>query len=134
MTEEKHLNKYNQALNVHHIDPYRKSKDHTLENLVTLCKSCHIKIENTSREEILETGGQSFVASEIIEVKHLKNFEGEKRYNFEVEDDHSYVAKGIVTHNCECTQLPWSDMYEELGTFGSSDVYEEQMRENENTV
>lgn len=31
--------------NVHHIIPYRETKDNSLSNLVTLCPSCHMKIE-----------------------------------------------------------------------------------------
>lgn len=31
--------------NVHHITPYRLTKDNSLSNLVTLCPSCHMKIE-----------------------------------------------------------------------------------------
>ena len=33
-------------LQVHHVNPYRYSKDHSLGNLVTLCRKCH------SREEL----------------------------------------------------------------------------------
>jgi 5-methylcytosine-specific restriction endonuclease McrA len=32
-------------LNVHHKIPYRYSKSHALENLITLCRSCHSKEE-----------------------------------------------------------------------------------------
>lgn len=31
---------------VHHIKPYRESKDNSLSNLITLCRPCHLKIEN----------------------------------------------------------------------------------------
>ena len=30
-------------------------------------------------------------------------------YNLSVEEDESYVAKGIVVHNCRCIFLPWSE-------------------------
>lgn len=105
MTEEEHINKYGLSLDVHHINPYRQSKDNTLENLITLCKKCHRKIEHTEKRAILETGGQRFIDIPIIGIKHIDKFQGEKRYNLEVENDHSYIAKGIVTHNCECTIL-----------------------------
>jgi len=31
---------------VHHIDPYKDSKNNRLSNLVTLCRSCHIDVHN----------------------------------------------------------------------------------------
>ncbi len=34
---------------VHHIVPYRKSKNNSLENLITLCPSCHGTQENEFR-------------------------------------------------------------------------------------
>jgi 5-methylcytosine-specific restriction endonuclease McrA len=33
-------------LDVHHIIPFKKSKDDSLNNLITLCSSCHRKQEN----------------------------------------------------------------------------------------
>jgi len=33
------------SIEVHHIIPWRITKDDSLDNLVTLCKSCHLKIE-----------------------------------------------------------------------------------------
>lgn len=36
------------SLCVHHITPYRESKDNSPSNLVTLCKKCHIKIDRRS--------------------------------------------------------------------------------------
>jgi hypothetical protein len=34
-------------LEAHHIIPFRIVKCHSLDNLVTLCKKCHMRIENT---------------------------------------------------------------------------------------
>ena len=36
-------------LGVHHIIPYRKTKDNYLNNLITLCPRCHTKMENEFR-------------------------------------------------------------------------------------
>lgn len=36
-------------VHVHHIIPYRKSKDNSLTNLITLCPSCHGTQENEFR-------------------------------------------------------------------------------------
>lgn len=33
------------ALNVHHLVPYEKTQDNSLENLITLCQPCHMKRE-----------------------------------------------------------------------------------------
>jgi hypothetical protein len=35
-----------QDLDVHHIVPYRDTQDNRLENLVTLCKPCHMQVEH----------------------------------------------------------------------------------------
>ena len=32
-------------LDVHHIKPYRISNDNSIDNLITLCRSCHSRIE-----------------------------------------------------------------------------------------
>jgi len=36
----------NEKLHIHHIIPYRISKDNSIGNLITLCNSCHKKIEH----------------------------------------------------------------------------------------
>jgi len=38
------------ALDVHHIIPYRISKDNSLPNLVSLCRSCHKKADGQFRQ------------------------------------------------------------------------------------
>lgn len=102
MTEKEHIEKFDQPLQVHHINPYRYSKNNDFENLITICCVCHKRIEGTSNKKILENGGVEFMAIPILEIKKLKNFSGEKLYNFSVKDDESYIAEGIVTHNCRC--------------------------------
>jgi 5-methylcytosine-specific restriction endonuclease McrA len=44
--QEKIDSKRNRGLSVHHKNPYEESFDSTLENLVTLCQSCHMKREH----------------------------------------------------------------------------------------
>lgn len=39
-----------ECLQVHHITPYRETKDNNLDNLVTLCASCHMKVEHRNGE------------------------------------------------------------------------------------
>jgi 5-methylcytosine-specific restriction endonuclease McrA len=45
-------------LTVHHKDPWRKSKNDSLDNLVTLCSRCHYEVEHVTPTQ--EYGGLSF--------------------------------------------------------------------------
>lgn len=101
-SESDHEKKYGQPLQVHHVNPYRYSKDNDADNLVTLCCVCHRKLEGTDEKPVLDSGGVEFMSVPVMDVVLEHNFEGEKLYNFAVEDDESYVAEGIVTHNCRC--------------------------------
>lgn len=38
---------YGHGLHVHHIVPYRETQDNSLDNLLTVCSSCHKRIEPT---------------------------------------------------------------------------------------
>lgn len=98
---------YGFGLDVHHITPYRYTKDHDPENLMTVCRTCHMWIEDINDVEYLETGGAQFTPFPIeVEKEHRKidPEKGKRRlptvYNIEVEDDHSYVARGFVVQNC----------------------------------
>jgi very-short-patch-repair endonuclease len=42
----------------------------------------------------------------VIETRHTKTRRNTQLYNFSVEDDESYVARGFVVHNCRCTVRP----------------------------
>lgn len=106
ITEEEHNSIYGQPLQVHHKNPYRYSQDNSLDNLMTVCCACHRKIENTSNQEILQSGGAIFISIPIMNIQHINSFKGERLYNFSVEEDESYVAKGLVTHNCKCSITP----------------------------
>lgn len=44
LTEKEALER-GHGLNVHHVDPYAESQDNSLDNLITLCQSCHLKLE-----------------------------------------------------------------------------------------
>lgn len=50
--------------------------------------------KNTSR--VLETNDGFWSQIQLLEITPIE----ETVYNFEVEDDHTYIANGIVTHNC----------------------------------
>lgn len=49
MSNDEHIRKYKKGLHVHHVKPYRNSKDNSISNLVTLCIGCHLKEEVKSR-------------------------------------------------------------------------------------
>ncbi|QSW99791.1 HNH endonuclease [Haloterrigena alkaliphila] len=60
MTQKEHRAEYETGLHVHHIEPYRKFDDdekaHKLDNLVTVCESCHKDLEplsNAEQQEII---------------------------------------------------------------------------------
>ena len=43
------------------------------------------------------------------QINNIKKWETQKSrtlYNLSVEDDESYIAKGVVVHNCRCVALP----------------------------
>ncbi|MFA5381803.1 MAG: phage portal protein [Candidatus Micrarchaeia archaeon] len=46
------------------------------------------------------------VAVEITEVKIWGLKKSRRLYNFAVEEDESYIAKGFVSHNCRCVGIP----------------------------
>ena len=138
LTQEEHFKKYGYDLHIHHISPYRQNKDSAVSNLVTLCASCHKKIEGTDNKDVLNSGGALFIRVPIVRVEYLKGFKGEKRYNFEVEEDHSYVAKGIVVHNCVCTKRavlkPWEELEggdSQPETEAAYQPYDEWLSDNE---
>jgi len=41
--------KFNCPLHIHHKTPFLQSFDNSLKNLITLCKSCHLSVENKIR-------------------------------------------------------------------------------------
>jgi len=49
----------------------------------------------------------------VVEVEHISLGKGKRTWDFAVEDDESYVAKGVVSHNCRCTMVPFRKTIEE---------------------
>lgn len=45
------------ALDVHHINPYRYSGDNRLENLICLCRSCHMRAIDRGRRGAAKFAG-----------------------------------------------------------------------------
>lgn len=54
-------------------------------------------------------GEYDLVPYKIDSVKNWTLSRSMPMYNLSVEEDESYVAKGIVVHNCRCIFLPWSE-------------------------
>jgi len=59
MSDSDHIDTYGCELHVHHITPWDEFEDHeernSLSNLVTLCASCHVKIENLPVKPVIHT-------------------------------------------------------------------------------
>lgn len=52
LTNKDHNKKYKKGLHVHHIKPYKKYKDSSIKNLITLCVQCHLKEEAKLKNKI----------------------------------------------------------------------------------
>ena len=96
--------KYSINCSAHHID-YDKTNS-VEKNLISLCKSCHMKTgyrREFWKEFLTNIISEKYVSvhngSRIIEIKK-ECYEGIV-YNLEIEDDNSYVGKGIIYHNCD---------------------------------
>lgn len=49
----------------------------------------------------------NFVEVKIHQVEHWGiNYRAKRLYNLSIEEDESYLAKGLVVHNCRCTLVP----------------------------
>ena len=70
--------------------------------------------EELSRVLCNHTGQYLTVAWEIEKVEHYKAKRNTTTYNFSVEEDESYMAKGVVVHNCRCIALPYNSRIAKL--------------------
>lgn len=61
----------NKMLDVHHIIPYRKSKDNSLDNLITFCRRCHIIHERGYSTLVIE--GDDIIINHVPK-KVIKEF------------------------------------------------------------
>ena len=51
LTNKESLNKFSTPLQVHHIIPYSETQDNSLDNLISLCPSCHMQRERRNQSE-----------------------------------------------------------------------------------
>ena len=74
----------------------------------TKINQCLDEIEHElSRVLCNHLGEYDLVAWPVIRVKKWTLNKVRLLYNLSVEDDESYVAKGVVVHNCRCIALPY---------------------------
>jgi very-short-patch-repair endonuclease len=59
------------------------------------------------------TGDYGLIAQNIISIKKWKAKHNVNLYNLTVDEDESYIAKGVVVHNCRCICLPVSKQLKE---------------------
>jgi len=95
-TQEEHRKLWNRALDVHHMDFNKQNTDR--DNLVPLCKPCHAWV--TANELRLDDLDRRVLNGTKI-CKIAREWYKGSVYNLEVEEDNSYVGKGIIYHNCD---------------------------------
>ncbi len=64
--------------------------------------------------ENMKGGKCNFIESEVIKINHWTETVNRTLYNFSVEEDESYIAKGVVVHNCRSTMIPLTKTWSEL--------------------
>lgn len=74
---------------------------------------------NSVREEVIRIVANhshlyQFASFEVESICKYTQQKKSKLYNFSVEEDESYIAKGFVVHNCRSTLLPIIKSYAEL--------------------
>jgi hypothetical protein len=100
--------KYGGILNCHHIDYNKNNCSDT--NLITTCRACNFAVNNNRSYWKNYFSAKIAVKYALISngtkiLKIEKEFYSGKVCNLEVEDDNSYVGKGLIYHNCICDDL-----------------------------
>lgn len=88
---------------VHHIDNDKHNND--IDNLVTLCRSCHTLRHWRERDcELVDVDLSKFKPVKITKLEHVMAKEifpkrNAKLYDLNVEKENSFVVNGILVHN-----------------------------------
>lgn len=75
-------------------------------------------LSDIRRAALNSTGGYSFKEVEIVQIKNLDSYHFKKEarlYDITVEEDHSFVVSGVVSHNCKLSYLPESFGFDKSG-------------------
>lgn len=95
-----HQNKQRDSLRDKKIEKFGwtllRLKESEIENNIELCR------EKISRLVNNHLGNYEFLPLQIKAIKVRALGRGRMLYNFAVEEDESYIAKGLVSHNCRC--------------------------------
>ena len=94
-------------LQIHHKIPVFENKNLAFEltNLIPLCVDCHRKLHNQCGHPKIWNNTKrprNNMTVKWVEIKRLKYVGNQETYDLEVEDEnHNYVANGIVCHNSQ---------------------------------
>ena len=101
-----------EKLEIHHIDPYRNSQNDELDNLLTLCKTCHIKEDNRmiyeERKNMSFHNGKKVISKKTLSIKQIAQLSENKTgkglirvYSLETKNNHNYFTNTVLSHNCD---------------------------------
>lgn len=125
-----------ERLEVHHIVPFRDTMDNSLNNLKTLCKSCHVKADNEiiykQRAEKMFHNGKKIISIDKLNIKQIarlsenKTKDGQiKVYSLTTENNHNYFTQTVLSHNCDAYE--W-DQFKIKTSF--EDIHSKMLEQN----
>jgi thymidylate synthase ThyX/5-methylcytosine-specific restriction endonuclease McrA len=108
-------------LTLHHVIPVWARPDLVLveSNIVTLCRSCHLKVNGHEEEYLMAfghppdafepsgrpVGGGHILAPKPRHIRGIKYLGYQMTYDIEMEDPHhNFVANGVIVHNSQVSQ------------------------------
>lgn len=94
-----------------------------IRNNLNLCQTTLTRVLMNHNHEY------NFLALKIKSIKHWLPNKAKKLYNFSVEEDESYIAKGIIVHNCVRSFVPIFDEELPEGFVPDNQIEEEELIE-----